>query len=160
MARSNLADLLWQIGPIEEAAREARKLADELRANPAADSDMALLFANVVGILSEMGRIDEASAVARDALPLMRRDRNYRIEEWAYLFWRRGQIDTATMLLGASDAQRFRAGVALQENELRLMAELRAALQAQLQPEAFARGLAAGAALGEAQLLALIADSP
>jgi predicted ATPase/DNA-binding winged helix-turn-helix (wHTH) protein len=160
MARSNLADLLWQIGPIEEAAREARKLADELRANPAADSDMALLFANVVGILSEMGRIDEASAVARDALPLMRRDRNYRIEEWAYLFWRRGQIDTATMLLGASDAQRVRAGVALQENELRLMAELRAALQAQLQPEAFARGLAAGAALGEAQLLALIADSP
>jgi predicted ATPase/DNA-binding winged helix-turn-helix (wHTH) protein len=159
MARSNVADLLWEIEKIEEAAGEACKLADELRARPAAHRETAMLFANVMGILSELGRIDEASAAARDALPLMRRARNYYVEEWAYLFWRRGQIDTATLLLGASDAQGVRVEMPLQENERRLMAELRAALHAQLQPEAFARGLAAGAALGEAELLALIAKA-
>ena len=30
MARANLADLLWQIGPIEDAAREVCSLADQL----------------------------------------------------------------------------------------------------------------------------------
>jgi predicted ATPase/DNA-binding winged helix-turn-helix (wHTH) protein len=159
MARSNVADLLWQIGPIEEAAREACKLADELRARPAAYREMAMLFANAMGILSELGRIDEASAAARDALPLIRRAGEYYVEEWAYLFWRRGQIEAATRLLGASDAQRVRAEVPLQENERRLTAELRAAQKAQRPPEALARDLAAGGALGEAQLLALIAEA-
>jgi len=118
-----------------------------------------MLFANVVGILSELGRIDEASAAAGHALPLMRRARDYYVEEWAYLFWRRGQIETATLLLGASDAQRARLEVPLQENERRLMAQLRPALEAQVQPDAFARGLTAGAALGEAELLALITEA-
>jgi predicted ATPase/DNA-binding winged helix-turn-helix (wHTH) protein len=159
MARSNVADLLWEIGKIEEAAREACRLADELRARPGAHRETTMLFANAVGILSELGRIDEASAAAGDALPLMRRARDYYVEEWAYLFWRRGQIETATLLLGASDAQRARLEVPLQENERRLMAQLRPALEAQVQPEAFARGLTAGAALGEAELLALITEA-
>jgi predicted ATPase/DNA-binding winged helix-turn-helix (wHTH) protein len=159
MARSNVADLLWEIGKIEEAAREACKLADELRARPGAHRETTMLFANLVGILSELGRIDEASAAARDALPLMRRARDYYVEEWAYLFWRRDQIETATLLLGASDARRARVEVPLQENERRLMARLRPALEAQVQPEAFAKALAAGAALGEAELLALITEA-
>jgi predicted ATPase len=159
MARSNLADMLWQVGPIEEAAREACKLAEELRARPAAYSDMAVLFANVVGILSEMGRIDEASAAASDALPIMRRAQEYYVEEWAYLFWRRGQIDTATILLGASEAQGVRADVPLQHNEKRLIAEVRAALEAQPHPHALAPDLATGAALGEGELLALISEA-
>ncbi len=159
MARSNLADMLWQVGPIEEAAREACKLAEELRARPAAYSDMAVLFANAVGILSEMGRIDEASAAASDALPIMRRAQEYYVEEWAYLFWRRGQIDTATILLGASEAQGVRADVPLQHNEKRLIAEVRAALEAQPHPHALAPDLATGAALGEGELLALISEA-
>jgi predicted ATPase/DNA-binding winged helix-turn-helix (wHTH) protein len=156
MARINVADLLWQIGPIEEGTRETRQLAEELRARLATYSDMAMVFCNLVGMLSELGRIDEASNVAREALPLMRRAREYFIEAWAYLFWRRGQIHVATLLLGASDARRAREGVPLQENEQRMMAELRAALQTQLQTEVLASDLAAGAALGEAERLALI----
>jgi predicted ATPase/class 3 adenylate cyclase len=159
IARSNLADLLWQIGPIEEAAHVACKLAEELRARPAAYSDMDVLFANVVGILSEMGRIDEASAAACEALPIMRRTQRSYIEEWVYLFWRRGKIDTATLLLGASDAQCVRAGHPLQPNEERLIAEARAALEARLPPDAFASGLAAGASLGEGEMLALISEA-
>ena len=118
IARSDLAYLLWQIGPI-----------------------------------------DEASAATGEALPLMRRAKKYYVEEWAYLFWRRGQVDIATQLLGASDADRIRADVSLEENERRLIAEARAALEAQLPPQAFTRGLAAGAVLGEGELVALISEA-
>ena len=159
MARSNLANLLWKTGPIEEAAREACQLTEELRARPATDSDMAVSYANALGILSEAGRIDEASAVACEALPIMRRAHAYYVEEWAYLFWRRLQFDTATLLLGASEAEQIRAAVPLQVNEQRLIAEARTALEGKLQPDAFASKLAAGAALGEGELFALISEA-
>jgi hypothetical protein len=107
----------------------------------------------------EMGRIDDASAAAREAIPVMRRARYTYIEEWVYLFWRRGQIDTATLLLGASDAERVRFGTPHQENERRLIAEARAALEARQHPDAFASGLAAGAALDEGEWLALISEA-
>jgi tetratricopeptide (TPR) repeat protein len=159
IARSNLSDLLWLIGPIEEAAREALQLAQELRARPTAHSDMAWFFSNLMGILSEMGRIEEASAVAREALPLMQRDKTYHLEAWAYLFWRRRQFDTATMLVGASEVERRRDFVPLQENELRLMTEARAALEARIHPDELTRGLVAGASLRERALLELISES-
>ena len=119
IARIFVVDLLWQIGPVEEAARAACQLAEELHARPAADDELIDSFANVMGILSEMGRIDEASAAAREALPIMRRSQRYGIEEWVYLFWRRGQLDAAALLLGASDAEQVRTDVPLQPNEER-----------------------------------------
>jgi predicted ATPase/DNA-binding winged helix-turn-helix (wHTH) protein len=159
IARANLADFLWETGPLEDAAREARAVVDELRERPLTDLDMAHPFAMAIGILSEMGRIDEASALAREALPLMRHARETFVEEWVYLFWRRGQLDFATRLLGASDAERARVGTPLQANERRLIAEARPALEARLPPDAFARGLAAGAVLDTAGLFALIAEA-
>jgi tetratricopeptide (TPR) repeat protein len=159
IARNNLVDLLWELGPIEDAAREASKLAEELRIRPAAYVDMDILFANLMGVLSEVGRIDEASTTAREVLPLMRRTQRYFVEEWVYLFWRRGQIDTSALLLGASDAQQMRDGAPLQPNEQRLIAEARAALAAVLLPDAFASGLAAGAALGDAEIHSLISKA-
>ena len=158
LSRVHLVDLLWQVCSIDEAAREACKLADELRARPVAYRHMAMAFGNVVGILSEMGRIDEASAMAREALPL-RRARDDFVEVWAYLFCRRGQIDMAALLLGKSDMERARADEALQDNERRLIAEVRAAVETKLHPHALARSLAAGAALGEGELLALVSEA-
>ena len=159
IARNGLVDHLWQLGPIEEAARVACKLAEDFRAKPAANADMAILFANLIGVLSEMGRIDEASAAAREAIPIMRRARYTYIEEWVYLFWRRGQLDTAALLLGASDAERLRFGTPYQENERRLIAEARAGLEARLPMNAYSSGLAAGAGLDERQRLTVISDA-
>ena len=159
MARQNLADLLWETGPIEDAAREACTLVDELRERPLTNLDMAYPFAMAIGILSEMGRIDEASALARDAIPIMLHARDPCVEEWVYLFWRRGQFDTATRLLGASDAERVRFGTPLAENERRLLAEARPALEALLLPEVFASRLAAGAVLDQAGLFALVVEA-
>jgi predicted ATPase/DNA-binding winged helix-turn-helix (wHTH) protein len=154
--RNNLVDMLWEVGPIEEAEREVTTLAAEIRAKPAADSDMDIVFANLMGIQSQMGRIDEASTTALELLHVMQRTQRYFIEEWVYLFWRRGQFDSATRLLGASDARSARAGEPPQANERRLLAEARAALQALWPADVFAGRFAAGATLGDAEILVLI----
>ena len=159
IARHNLSDLLWEIGPIEEAAREVCRLAEDLRARPAAENDMDMMYANLIGILSEMGRVEEASAAAVEGLPLMRRSRRYFVEEWAYLFWRRRQLETAAFLVGATDAESVRSGAPPQPNEARLIAEARTALEAELPPDVFARNVAAGAALDPRGLLALISEA-
>jgi predicted ATPase/class 3 adenylate cyclase len=159
IARSNLVDLLWEMGPLEEADREASALARDLRARPAAYGDMDIVFANWMGILAESGRIAEASAVAREALPLMRRTQDYYVEAWAYLFWRRGQIDLAARLLGASDSSCVRSGTPLQPNEARLIAEVRASLASRLSGEERESGLAAGAALSSSEMVALLTEA-
>jgi tetratricopeptide (TPR) repeat protein len=153
---TNLADMLWQLGALDEAADVARDLAEELRARPTADANMASLLSNLMGILSEMGLIDEASAVAGEALPIARRSRDWYVEEWAYLFWRRGQIDIAARLLGMSDAQCTCDSVTRQPNEERLITQARAALGRQLGPQAFALSLGIGAAMGEPEMARLI----
>jgi tetratricopeptide (TPR) repeat protein len=154
IARSNTVDLLWQLGRLDEAAAEAMRVAEEIRKRPPAATDSINLFANLFGILSEMGRIEEATAVAREALEYahMRRADGYFVEEWAYLAWRRGRLEDAAQLLGASDAALKATGASLQRNEARLMQQLRTALQEQLPADALEQHLAAGAALSRQQL--------
>jgi ATP/maltotriose-dependent transcriptional regulator MalT len=159
MARENLADLLWRTGPIEAAAMEACSLVDALRQRPLTALDMAGPFAAAMGILSEMGRIDEASAAAREALPLQRLVKRHDLEFWAYLFWRRGQPDLAACLLGASDARLARTSQLLYPNERRLIAETRAGLATALDANELARALAAGASLSAGELLGSIAEA-
>lgn len=159
IARTNLVDLLWERGPIEEAAHEASRLAEQLRERPAAQGDMDIMFANLIGILSEMDRIEDAAIVAQEALPSMRRTRNLYIEEWVYFFWRRGQVETASLLLGAYEAKRARTGEPLQPNERRLIAQARAAIETGVQAEPLRQALAAGAALGDLELLSVITDA-
>ena len=152
--RTNLVDLMWQCCPLEEAAREARRLADATHARPTTDYHMVAVYGNLASILSEMGHIEEASAAARGALPMMRRTRDYFLEMWVHLFWRRGQFEVAATLLGASDSIQAREGVPLFPNEQRLVAQARTALAEKLHPDVFSKGHAVGAALDERDLLA------
>ena len=158
IARNNLVDLLWEVGPIEEAAREARQLAQELRARPVpASADV--LFANLMGILSEMGLVAEASDAAREALSIMRRTQNYYLDEWIYLFWRRGQSDLAARLLGALDASSRKTGLPTSAQRAPSDSWARAALEKELPPDALARHLAAGAELIQEKLPELLSES-
>jgi hypothetical protein len=159
MARNKRVDVLWEMGPIDEAAHEACKLAREFLTRPATDSEMALLFANLIGIHSEMGCIDQATAAAREAIPLMSRARYSYIEEWLYLFWRRGQLNIAAVLLGASDAERLRYGTPHRANERRLIAQARAALEAQIDSHELVSLLAKGDALKEGDWLPLVSHA-
>jgi len=159
IARGDVADLLWQIGPIEEAAREARALMEDLRKRPANASDMSMWFANLVGILSELGQVDEASAAAVEALPVVRRTKRYPVEVWAHLLLRRGQFMASARVLGVSDSRRAGGGEPLQDNEQRLTDCVRAELASELRPEALAAALAAGASLGDDELFALVSEA-
>ena len=159
VGRIYLVDTLWQIGLIEEAAREARQLREDMRAQPATARDMGGNLANLIGILCEMDSVAEASDAAREALPIMQRSRIYHLEKWVYLFWRRGQPDIATQLLGAFDASSRKSGLPLQPSEQRLIATARAALEKELSSDALAKHLAAGAALDPEKLPELLSES-
>jgi len=112
-----------------------------------------------MGILSERGEIDEASAAAREALRMVVRTRAYFLEEWVHLFWRRGQLETAALLLGASDAMHAKDEQPRQSNEDRLLAAARAGLAASLPDATLQRLAAAGAALGERDMVAAISEA-
>ena len=75
------------------------------------------------------------------------------------MFWCRGQLDTAALLLGGCDAERRHFGTPHQENERRLIAKARAGLEAALSPDALTSGLAAGAGLDEGQWLTVISEA-
>jgi hypothetical protein len=120
---------------------------------------MLSVFSGVAGMLSEAGRVDEASAVAHELLPIMRRAGRHPLVVWTHLFWRRGQARTAALLLGAFDAKVSRRRLSRWPNGQRLIAETRAGLEKQWPPDAFASALAAGAALGETEIVALISES-
>ena len=158
IARSNLADLLWSIGPIDDAVRDVTCLIDELHGRPATAIDTVSVFANALGIFSEGGHMDEATRLAPEALATMRRAGEYYLEQWVYFFWRRGQVDRATRLLGACDARLARLGEPSQPNEAQLLAHAREGLAAAQTPEAFAGNLAAGAKQGVLETHALIAE--
>ncbi len=159
IGRNNVVDLLWETHSLDEAAREALDIVERLRAKPAAASDMDVLYANAIAILSEQGRADDAWPIAIECLPVIRRTRNIYHESWMHLFWRRGALGAATRMLGAADAVAARTGQPPQPNERRLIAEVRPALAATLAPDVLASHHAAGAALDESGLLALIEET-
>jgi len=175
IARANLADLLWQVGPLEEAARVARALMEELRSRPSTEFDEAWVLSSLMGILCELGQIEEASAAGREALPLMRRCRTYYLDQWAYLFWCRGQIEASKALLGSAENECLRQATGEGEdpvarvgfvvgvptepryNEARLVTKLRAGLERG--PGSFDPEVAAGRSLREPEWLVLISKS-
>jgi hypothetical protein len=112
-----------------------------------------------MGILSEMGRADDASRAARDALPFMRRSHNYYLEEWIYLFWRRGQLEVAALLLGALDARAARTGMPPQSNERRLIVAARKGIEDAVEPETLAQYRSAGASIDADRLSGVLAEA-
>jgi len=156
IAREYLVQTLWRAGPIEQAVHEAGSLVDELNVRTIANSDMAEILALQTGILSEAGRIDEATHAARRGWPLMPGAQRYYLETWAHLFWRRGQIEAATLLLGAFDAQQERSDFPIGPNEQRLVEQARAGLAAQSDAQVFASRMNAGRALDTAEVMEVI----
>jgi hypothetical protein len=118
-----------------------------------------VLYANLIGILCEMDRIEEASDAGREALPIMRRSRNFFLEEWVYLFWRRGQPDVAAQLLGSVETLSGATGLPPQPNEQRLVTRARAALAQELPPDVFAAHIATGAVLSPEKVHPFLAES-
>lgn len=157
-ARTGVIDLLWETGPIEEAAREARRLADELARRPAAVSASEVATANLFGILTEQGRLDEALMAARALLPQMAGINCGFLEEWMYFLVRVGEPAVAAMVHGALQSRLEATGVASQPNERRLAAKALREVERQLAPAELAHHRASGALLAREQLRDLLSD--
>ena len=156
MARDNLADFLLQVGPMAQALHEARSLAADLSERPVEAQDMSETLARIMTILADDGAIEEACAVARDALALSPRGERLEVERWCYLFWRLQQRDVAAVLLGFTDARDtpgWNPGI----SNRRFVDRVRAGLQSEMPQALFEHAVAAGGAVEAGELPALIA---
>jgi predicted ATPase/DNA-binding winged helix-turn-helix (wHTH) protein len=157
--RSNACDLQWELGQLDEADRELLQLLAELRRRPASDFELVEAQSMCIAILCERGHLDEAVAIAREALPVMRRMPKFRLEHVAVLLGKRGRPEAAARVLGAQAAleraQRDRSPI----NEARIANDTLEALHAALPRKRLAAELALGESLGFADVCALLAEA-
>jgi hypothetical protein len=138
-------DLLWQAGSLVEAATEVIRIVEQLELQPLRRQSTHIAHNNLIGILSEAGRWQEASGFLIRFLPTMRSLKIYGWDALAHLFWRRGQFEIAAQLLGAAEAKSAEGLSGREGNEIRLVGEVRTALRSRLGAVRFEALLAAGA---------------
>jgi predicted ATPase/DNA-binding winged helix-turn-helix (wHTH) protein len=157
--RVNVCDLLWELGQHDRAAAELAGLLAQGHRGPVSDYELVDAMTMRVWILCECGRVDEAVASAREALPLMRRMPKFVLEGCAYLLWRLGRYEAAARTLGAHAAL-LRTGHELQGiNESRLGRATLAGLQATVPAAVLAAQTTAGESLGYGEVCALLAEA-
>jgi hypothetical protein len=145
-------DLLWQAGSLAEAATEVIQLAEQLELRPLRRQWTNITHNNLIGILSEAGRWQEASGFLMRFLPTMRSLKIYGWDTLAHLFWRRGQFEIAAQLLGAAEAKAAEGLLNREGNEHRLVGEVKTALRSKLSAVRIDALLAAGAEFPEEAL--------
>jgi ATP/maltotriose-dependent transcriptional regulator MalT len=138
-------DLLWQAGSLSEAATEVIRVVEQLELRPLRRQWTNVAQGNLIGILSEAGRWEEASGFLRRFLPTMRGLKIYCLDALAHLFWCRGQLDVACRLLGASGAELAQGLSTREGNEHRLTDVVGFALRSSLDVAHFESLLAQGA---------------
>jgi predicted ATPase/DNA-binding winged helix-turn-helix (wHTH) protein len=157
--RSNAADHRWELGQLGEAVHELSQLLAELRLRPASDYELVEAMSMYMAILCERGQLDEAVAVAREALPVMRRMPKFRLEHVAVLLWKRGRPEAAARVLGAQAARERAQRDQSLINEARVASETRAGLRTVLPRQRLAAELALGEGIGFADVCALLAEA-
>ncbi len=158
--QTSLADLLWQAGRPAEATAMIGDLVQRMRVRPASDFELIDALETWLWILSEMGDVPAAVAVAREALPVMRRMPRFSLAGCAHLLLGLGRPEDAARVLGAR-AARTRAGLepVEQGNLARLLTATQAGVAAALPPAGLSALLAAGERLGYAGVCALLAEA-
>ena len=157
--RSNVCDLLWQFGRHDEAAHKLAELLESQRLRPASDYEMVETLSIQMGVLGEAGRVEEAAAAARAALPVMRRMPKFRFEPCAQLLWRMGRPEAAARVLGAQAARERDGREPSQVNEKRIAQATLASLQSKLAPAQLAAEMALGDRLRHLDVCVLLAEA-
>ena len=157
--RVNSCDLLWEMGRHDEAAQKLGEILDSLKQRPVSDYDRIEAMSVHLGVLGESGRLDEAIAAAREALPVMRRMPKFRFESCAQLLWRLGRPQLAARVLGAQAARERDGREAKQVNEERIARATLAALQTQLPAAQLSAEMALGDRLSYLDVCALLAEA-
>lgn len=105
-----VADLLWRAGRAE-AADLLAGLIEGMRLRPASDYELLHAVETQPWILGGLGDLPPATALARRALPVMRRMPRFALIGYAHLLMRLGRFEEAARVPGAQTA-RTRAGLA------------------------------------------------
>ena len=155
-----VADLLWRAGRRTEAAELLNTLVEGMQLRPASDYELLDAIETQLWILSDVGDLAAATAVARRALPVMRRMPRFALIGCAHLLMRLGRMEDAARVLGAQTA-RMRSGLAHPIPSglaalARLHGEARAGIEAALSPSELAGLLEAGEAFGHAEVCDLL----
>jgi predicted ATPase/DNA-binding winged helix-turn-helix (wHTH) protein len=159
IGRSNVCDLLWELGRHDEAAHKLAELLESQRLRPASDYELVETLSMQIGVLGEIGRIDEAAAAAGAALPVMRRMPKFRFEPCAQLLWRLGRPEAAARVLGAQAARERDGRETSQVNEKRIAQATLSSLQIELASAQLDAEMALGDRLRHLDVCALLADA-
>jgi tetratricopeptide (TPR) repeat protein len=123
----NLSDVTWALGDCEKALAGFREAIALLRERPRYTRDLlGVCLTNVAGVCTELGRLDEALAAAREGLPL-RMDAGHAWGAMDHLALRAalaGSLHTAARLAGYADHAHAAMGAGRRPNEARAHARL------------------------------------
>ncbi len=142
-----VADVLWHAGRAAEADTLLAGLIERMRTEPVSDYELVDTMSTRLWILSETGRLDEAAAAFREALPVMRRMPRYSLAGCAHLLWQWGRLESAAQVMGAHAALTQAGLDIVQFNEVRLLEATRQAIESALDPATLASLMQAGRSL-------------
>ncbi len=157
------ADFMWCAGRHADAAGVLARLIEGMKQRPASDYELLDAMESQLWIVSDLGDLAAAKALALQALPVMRRMPRFSLGGCAHLLMRLGRFESAARVLGAQFA-RTRAGLAptlppalsaLQ----RLQDEAHAGVEAALAPKELAALLRSGQSLGHSGACDLLAEA-
>jgi predicted ATPase/DNA-binding winged helix-turn-helix (wHTH) protein len=156
-----VADLLWRAKRPGDAAELLARLIEGMRLRPASDYELLDVLETRLWILSDRGDLPGATALARQALPVMRRMPRFALIGCAHLLMRLGHFGPAARVLGAQSA-RTRRGLEQPTPPgfsvlARLHSEALAAVEAALRPEDLGLLLRAGEGLAYSDVCDLLA---
>ncbi|HET9578938.1 MAG TPA: tetratricopeptide repeat protein [Usitatibacter sp.] len=127
----NLGNIAWAQGDLDRAAAAYAESIEMLDASPSTrKTALALAYCNYCGVLTEMGRLDEALEAARKGLPLFQNAEQHWLmaDHFALRAALAGDVEAAARLAGYSDAMIAAKGAARQVNEARARARLQEVL--------------------------------
>ena len=158
-----IAGLLWCAGRHAEAGDLLAGLIEGMQLRPASDYELLDAIETQLWILSDLGDVPAATALARQALPVMRRMPRFSLSGCAHLLMRLNGFESAARVLGAQFA-RVRAGLAPSlPPDLpalgRLQAEAQAGVEAALAPAVLAGLLKAGETLAYGDVCNLLSEA-
>jgi predicted ATPase len=131
----NIAEVNWSRGALEDAANAFRESV-ELRRTSRASRRVTLAFslANLAGVLTELGHLDEALACEREAVPNLLDEKRawIFIDHFALRAGLAGKLENAARIAGYASRAREVKKWTREPNEARACARLHALLREQL----------------------------
>lgn len=157
----NLAEVSWQCGDLDAAATAYRDVVAMRRSSQGTrKASLGWNLANLVGVLTEQGKLDEALAAAREAMPLLRNaDRVFIfMDHFALRTALTGALGKAAMLGGYADRVHAAKKLVREPNEARAYGRLHALLRERIDLAKLEQLIAKGASMTDEEACRLAVE--